>query len=156
MARMRRTPASRALAVAALFGCSLPAADKESDRIARAFYDEIRTGADVDRDPNVDPSLKTDEAKAVIAQLRVMLPTAAPTSVRNTGWNYSSSAGFGASAQLAHAYVYPDRTIDVETVMQKAPGQAAWSIVGFEAERQGATQGPLVLGTPPKPASDAD
>jgi hypothetical protein len=147
---------SIAAAALAISACSLPAADKESDQIARTFYQELRTGADLDRDAHVDPSLKTDAAQAEIAQLRAWLPAAAPTSVQNTGWNYSSSTGAGAWAQLAHAYVYPDRTIRVETVLQKAPGQTMWSIVGFEAERDGATQGPLIIGTPPKSASDLD
>jgi hypothetical protein len=148
---LRRLPAALALALGA---CSLPAADKQSDQIARTFYDELRTSADIDRDDHVDASLKTEDAKAEFAALRTWLPKTAPTTVKNTGWNYASSTGAGAWAQLAHAYVYSDRTIRVQTVMQKAPGQSTWSIIGFEAERDGAAEGPIIIGTPPRGASD--
>ena len=140
----------------ALAACHLPAGDKESDQIARTLYDELRSGADLARDPHIGAALKTDDAKAQIAQLHALLPAAAPTSVQNTGWNYASTAGAGASAQIAHAYVYPDRTIHVQTVLRKAPGQASWTIIGFEAERDGATGEPIILGTAPKSASDTD
>jgi len=149
------TAAALALALA-LAACSLPAADKQSDQIARTFYDELRTGADLDRDAHVGAALKTEDAKAEIAALRVWLPKTAPASVKNTGWNYASSTGAGAWAQLAHAYAYPDRTIRVQTVMQKAPGQSSWSVIGFEAERDGAAAGPIIIGTPPRDASDLD
>jgi hypothetical protein len=142
--------------IAALGACSLPAADKQSDQIARGFYEELRTGADLTADPHLDAALKTPAATAALAQFRSQLPAQPATKVNNTGWNYASSLGEGSSAQLSHAYVYPDRTIDVQTVLRKAPGQTSWMIVGFEAEREGSALTPFQIGAPSKSASDSN
>jgi hypothetical protein len=143
-----------ALALAAALGaCSLPVADKESDAISRAFYSEVRTGADLSRDPHVDPTLTTPEAQAALAGARSWAPGAAPTKINNAGWSYNSNAGQGAQAQLSHAYAYPGgATVHVQTVLRKLPGQTQWTIVGFQAN---ADSGPAVaVGVPPKGPGD--
>jgi hypothetical protein len=147
---------ARLLALAVLAGaaaCNLPAADKASDAIARAFYGEVQSGADLTRDPHVDPALETPEAAAALAQLRAESPKGAPDSVRNTGWRYNTSAGSGTVAQLSHDYVYGSKSVAVQTVLRKAPGQTNWMIVGFEGAASGASS-PVVVGVPPKLDSD--
>jgi hypothetical protein len=141
-------------AALALGACSLPAADKQSDAAARQLFEEVRTGGNLDADPNLSPALKTDDAEAAFAQVRAMLPPGAPVSVQNAGWNYASSSGAGASAQLAYAYKYATAVFHVQTVLQKAPGQANWTITGFEIEPDGATSGPTIIGERPKSAAD--
>ena len=139
-------------ALAALGGCSLPAADKESDTIARAFYGEIRSGADLSHDPHLDPALTTPEAATALAAVREWAPGQAPTQVNNTGWSVDSTAGQGSQAQLSYAYVYPAGTVHVQTVLRKLPGQTTWTIVGFEAN---AATGPAItVGVPPKSPGD--
>jgi hypothetical protein len=135
--------------------CALPTADKQSDALARAFYSEVRSNADLARDPHLDPALTTPEAAAALARVRDWAPGAAPTKVTNTGWSYNSNAGQGSQAQLSHAYVYPGgATVHVQTVLRKLPGQTNWTIVGFEAN---ADTGPAVaVGVPPKSPSDND
>lgn len=135
-------------ALALLGACNFPAADKESDAIARAFYGEVRSNADLSRDPHVDPALATPEAAAALARVRDWAPGAAPTKVNNAGWSYDTTAGQGSVAQLSHAYVYPGATVHVQTVLRKLPGQTNWTIVGFEANTD---TGPAVtVGAPPK------
>ena len=139
-------------ALAALGACSLPAADKESDALARAFYGEVRAGADLSRDPHVDPALATPQAAAQLAAVRAWAPGQAPEQINNAGWSYNSSLGQGAVAQLSHAFVYAGATVHVQTVLRKLPGQTAWTVVGFEAN---AENGPAVaLGVQPKSAGD--
>lgn len=139
-------------ALAALCACSLPTADKESDAAARAFYSEIRSGADLGRDPHLDPALATPEAAAALAAVREWAPGQTPTQVNNTGWSFKSNAGQGSEAQLSHAYVYPSATVHVQTVLRKLPGQTTWTIVGFEAN---AATGPAItVGVAPKSPSD--
>ena len=139
---------------AAVSACSLPAADKESDGIARAFFSEVRGGQDLSRDPHVDPALTTATAQAALAQVRAWSPGAAPTQVNNAGWSYNGNAGSGSTAQLSHAYVFPGRTVRVQTVLRKLPGQTSWTVIGFEANTD---SGPAVMvGTPPKSGSDDD
>ena len=142
-----------ALVTLAMLGaCNLPAADKESDGVARAFYGEVRGGGDLSRDPHLDPALTTPQAVAALAQVRAWAPGASPTQVQNSGWSYNSSSGQGAQAQLSHTYVYPGATVHVQTVMRKLPGQTNWTIVGFTAN---ADTGPAVsVGAPPKSGDD--
>jgi hypothetical protein len=146
----RRIPVLAALA--ALSACNLPAADKESDGIARAFYGEIRSGADLSRDPHVDPSLATAQAQATLAGVRAWAPGAKPTQIQNSGWSYNTNAGQGTQAQLSHTYVYPGATVHVQTVMRKLPGQSAWTIIGFTANTDSGA--PVAVGAPPKSSDE--
>ena len=141
------------LAALALAGCSLPVADKESDADARAFYDELRAGADLTRDTHLDPSLRAAAAALSPADVKAQLPAGAPTKVNVTGWNYASSAGAGSVATLSHDYVYAGgKTVHVMVGLHKYPGQATWAIVGFRAIADGAAQ-PLLLGEMPRVGS---
>ncbi len=117
-----------------VFGCSLPVADKQSDAIAHAFYDEVRSGADLSRDAHVDALLESPESAGALARFRAGIPAGAPTSFRNAGWNYSSKGGEGSVGQLRHEYHYGDKTISVLTVLRKPEGGSAWTIVGFRGE----------------------
>jgi hypothetical protein len=135
-----------------LAACSIPAGDKQSDGVARAFYAEVRSNADLSRDPHVDPALATPAAAAELAAVRAWAPGEAPKQVNNTGWSYNSSLGQVAVAQLSHAYVYAGDTVHVQSVLHKLPGQMTWTIVGFEAN---AEHGPAVtVGVQPKGAGD--
>jgi hypothetical protein len=129
--------------VGALAACSLPTADKESDAMARQLYEEIRTGADLSKDPNLGPELKTPEALEGLAEYRPHVPQGAPTKIENRSWKYNVDNG-ESTALLEHAYIYPGGTVLVETTLQKHPGQKAWSVVGFHAKvepKEGGTPG---------------
>jgi hypothetical protein len=57
---------------------------------------------------------------------------------------------------MSYTYKYADRSIDVVFMLQKGPGQSTWTVVGFEAEREGAPTPPIVVGVPPKSAAELD
>ena len=143
------------LLVLALAACNLPAADKESDADARGFYDELRTGADLSRDPHLDPAFRAAAAALSPADVKAQIPAGAPTKVNVTGWSYDSTAGAGSKATLSHDYVYAGRTVHVMTGLHKYPGQTAWTIVGFRAIADGAAQ-PILIGTMPETSSNND
>jgi hypothetical protein len=142
------------LTALALAACSLPAPDKASDAAARGFFDEVRSGADLSRDPHVDASLLAPDAAAAIAQIKAALPPGAPSAVRDTGWSFVSTAGTGAKAQLSHAYTFGARTITIQTVLTKPPGGTLWRVIGVEADL-GGEAAPIVAGAPPKQDSGA-
>jgi hypothetical protein len=145
-----------ALAVGLAVGaCSLPVADKESDGIARTFFDEVRTGADVSRDTHVDPSLQTPITGEGFARIRSLLPPGTPTKVNNTGYSYNSSSGAGSVARLSHQYVWGARNVTIQTFMKKPPGGTNWLIYALEADLGGA-QPAIVVGTEPPPSSSDD
>jgi hypothetical protein len=133
--------------------CSLPAADKESDGIARALFDEVRGGADLSRDAHVDASLQTPIAGEGFTRIRSLLPPGAPTKVNNTGYSYNSSSGTGSTARLSHQYVWSARNVTIQTFMKKPPGGTNWVIYAVEADVGGA-QPAIVVGTEPPPSSN--
>jgi hypothetical protein len=132
--------------------CSLPVADKESDGIARTFFDEVRAGADLSRDGHVDPSLQTLVTGEGFARIRSLLPPGTPTKVNNTGYSYNSSSGAGSVARLSHQYVWGARNVTIQTFMKKPPGRTSWVIFAVEADLGGA-QPAIVVGTEPTPSS---
>jgi hypothetical protein len=138
-----------------LAACSLPVADKESDGIARAFFDEVRTGADLGRDTHVDASLQTPIAAEGFARIRTLLPPGAPTKVNNTGYSYNTSSGVGSMARLSHQYVWGARDVTIQTFMKKPPGGTNWVIYALEADLGGA-QPAIVVGTEPPASSNDD
>jgi hypothetical protein len=135
--------------------CNLPVVDKESDGVAKAFFDEVRTGADLGRDTHVDPSLETPITGQGFARIRSLLPPGAPTKVNNTGFSYNSSSGTGSTARLSHQYVWGARNVTIQTFMKKPPGGTNWVIYALEADLGGA-QPAIVVGTEPAPSSSDD
>jgi len=135
--------------------CSLPVVDKESDGIARAFFDEVRGGVDLGRDAHVDPSLETSIAAEGFARIRSLLPPGPPTKVVNTGYGYNTSSGVGSTARLSHQYAWAARNVTIQTFMKKPPGGTNWVIYALEADLGGA-QPAIVVGTEPAPSSSDD
>ncbi|HLY77861.1 MAG TPA: hypothetical protein VKQ70_00690 [Caulobacteraceae bacterium] len=139
-------------AALALAACNLPVVDKQSDGVARTFFDEVRSGADLGRDAHVDASLQTPIAAEGFARIRSQLPPGAPTKVNNTGFSYRSSSGVGAVARLSHQYLWAGRTVTIQTFMKKPPGGTNWFVYAVEADLGGAEPA-IVVGT--EPASDS-
>jgi hypothetical protein len=135
-------------ALLALGACGLPAIGKESGGVARTFFDEVRTGADLSRDAHVDPSLKTPEATASLAQIRNLLPPGAPSAVNSSGFSYNSESATGATVRVTHEYVYGARLVTIQTYLRKPPGATIWFVVGLEADL-GGTQPAIVVGSEP-------
>jgi hypothetical protein len=142
-------------AALALASCNLPAADKESDGIARGLFEKIRTDEDPSHDTHLDPSLQTPSAAAGFAQIHGLLPPGAPTKVNITGYSYNTVSGAGTTARLSHQYVYGPRSITIQTFMKKPPGGTSWFIVGVEADLGGAQPG-IVVGAEPAVGSSDD
>jgi hypothetical protein len=139
----------------ALGACSLPVVDKESDAVARTFFDEVRTGADLSRDAHVDPSLQTPIAAEGFARIRGLLPPGAPTKVNSTGFSFNTDTASGGTARLSHRYVYGAKTITIQTFLRKPPGATIWFVVGIEADL-GGTQPAIVVGAEPSANSSSD
>ena len=143
------------MAAFAIAACSLPVVDKESDGVARALFEEVRSGADLGRDAHLDPSLQTPVAAEGFARIRSLLPPGAPTKVNNTGFSYNSSSGAGSTARLSHQYVWGARSLTIQTFMKKPPGGTSWFVYALESDLGGA-QPAIVVGTEPPPSSSDD
>ena len=66
--------------VLALAACkpAAPSLDPAADPIARAFYDDVRRGADLDAEPHLAHELKNPTTEAQIAEFRQVIPSDAP------------------------------------------------------------------------------
>lgn len=119
----------------ALAGCSLPTLDKAADAKARALYEQVRTGADLNANPDLGPDLRKPEVLAQLAAVKASLPEGAPTAAVTRSWSINAGTG-GTRAVLVHAYSYPSQTVLAQTVLAKAKG-GGWQIIGFHVTFEG-------------------
>ncbi len=143
---MRALFPAAVFAAASLSACSLPTADKEADAKARALYEQIRTGADLSKNEDLSPELRTPATLIQLAAVRGSLPPGAPTGVVNRSWSINAGTG-GTTAALVHAYSYPQATVLAETVLAKGKDKV-WKITGFHVK----FAGPGAPGQPTAPA----
>ncbi len=135
-----------ALAGLSLAGCGLARIDPEADGKARAFYEQVRTGADLSANPDLAPSLKSPSTLAELAAVRRSLPPGAPTGAATRGYNFSSVNG-QTTATLTHAYSYPAATVLAETVLGRGKDKV-WKIIGFHVKVNDG-DGPIGPSAPP-------
>ena len=133
---IRRSIAGLLTALAlTLAGCGLPTLNPEADAAARRIYTAVQNGTDLSRDAGLAADLRTPDALARLQEARSLIPKSPPQSVENRGWRFSTTTA-GGSADLVHAYRYPDCTVVAETVLRKPPGARHWLIVGFHVHRE--------------------
>jgi hypothetical protein len=120
------------LVVLSLAACkpAAPTLDPNADSIARQFFDEVRTGGDLDGDPHLARELKTPTTEEQLAQDRALIPAEPYRSVELRSYDVTTD-GTGTTTQLTHVYNYGDRTLIVRTALFKSPGGVDPVIVGF-------------------------
>lgn len=135
------------VAVAGLSACSIPTVDKEADSKARALYEQIRTGADLSRNTDLAPELRTPGALGRLAAVRQRLPDGAPAAATTRSWSVNVGTG-GTTASVVHGYSYSHATVLAQTVLSKGPDKV-WKITGFHVRLAGEE-------TPMPPVTGAD
>ena len=124
-----------AFVVLALVACK-PATgslDPAAEPIARAFYDDVRRGADLDAEPHLAHELKNPTTEAQIAEFRAIIPQDATGQVELKSWDARTDST-GTTTRLTHTYRYPDRVLLVQTALFKSPDGVDPVIVGFEVK----------------------
>ena len=121
-----------ALMALALAACQPPAAtlDPNAEPIARQFFDEVRTGADLEASPHLAHELKNPTTEEQLAELRSQIPLEPPRSVTLTSWDAKTET-IGTTTHLTQAYAYADRTLVVRTAFFKSPNGQDPVIIGF-------------------------
>lgn len=125
--------AAASAAVALLSGWGLPALDPETDALARAAYNEVRTGSPT-LEAHLSADLRNPEAQAKIAQLRSYIPAGEPRSGRAIGWNYTTIVGQGRTAVLNYEYDYPGKVALAQITMQRPEGARVWLVNGLHVQ----------------------
>jgi hypothetical protein len=128
-----------ALAALALAACKPepPKLDPDADQIARAFFDEVRTGADLDADPHLAHELKNPTTEEQIGNFRTLIPVEPPHSVELRDSTVSTDST-GTTTKLTDVYHYVDRDLIAQTALFKSPGGVEPVIVGFRVVQPGA------------------
>jgi hypothetical protein len=121
-----------------LCACSLPAPDKSAEPIARSFYDEVHTGADLTADPHVAHELKNDTSTQQLAAFREMIPAEAPQSIETRAYDVVANST-GVTTHITDAYRYADRTLIAQTALFKSPSGRSPVIVGFNLSMEAGT-----------------
>ena len=123
-----------ALALLAVAACAKPAApslDPQADPIAREFYDDVRTGADLTAEPHLAHELKNPTTTSQLEVYRALMPAEPPQSVELQSWDATTDSS-GTTTKLTDVYHYMDRTLVARTALFKSPGGQDPVIVGFD------------------------
>lgn len=132
---MRRFAILALLALAACKPPAPPAPDPEADPIARAFYQEVRTGGDLDADVHLAHELKNPTTEQELAQFRTLIPVEPPSSIELTNSEVHTDSA-GTLTKLTEVYHYADRDLLAQTALFKSPGGVDPIIVGFKLSEQ--------------------
>jgi hypothetical protein len=119
----------------ALAACkpAAPTLDPAAEPIARALYDEVRRGADLDADPHLAHELKNPTTEAEIAEFRTIIPSDAPAPPVLKSWDVKTDST-GTTTRLTHLYRYGDRVLVAQTALFKSPSGVEPVIVGFQVK----------------------
>jgi hypothetical protein len=107
-----------------------PTLDPAADPIARGFFDEVRTGGDLDADPHLAHELKNPTTEQQLAEFRALIPAEPYRSETLKSWE-ASDDNVGTTTKLTHVYDYGDHVLIVQTALFKSPGGVEPVIVGF-------------------------
>lgn len=119
--------------VLALAACkpAPPTPDPSAAPIAREFFEEVRTGADIEADPHVARELKNPTSEDQLAEFRAMIPADPPSQIE-TRTEDAQVSSEGTLTRLTQVYRYFDRTLLVQTALFKSPSGVEPVIVGFK------------------------
>jgi hypothetical protein len=122
------------LAILALAACKpaeAPQLDPSAEVIARQFYEEVKSGADLNTDVHMARELKNATSEEQLALFRSMIPDEPARSIDLETWDAKTDSS-GTTTRLTIDYGYSDRTLVAQTALFKSPGGKDPVIVGFQ------------------------
>ena len=119
------------LALAACKPAEAPQLDPSAEVIARQFYEEVKSGADLNTDVHMARELKNATSEEQLALFRSMIPDEPARSIDLETWDAKTDSS-GTTTRLTIDYGYSDRTLVAQTALFKSPGGKDPVIVGFQ------------------------
>ena len=119
------------LALAACKPAAAPQLDPDAEVIARQFYEEVKSGADLNADTHMAHELKNPTSEEQLAMFRSMIPDEPARSIDLESWD-AKTDDTGTTTRLTFNYGYSDRTLVAQTALFKSPGGKDPVIVGFQ------------------------
>lgn len=124
-----------ALALIVLASACKPAAapqlDPSAEVIARQFYEDVRSGADLNTNTHLAHELKNPTSEEQLAMFRSLIPDEPARSIDLDNWDAKTDTD-GTTTRLTIDYGYGDRTLVAQTALFKSPGGVDPVIVGFQ------------------------
>jgi len=120
-----------ALLAAACKPAPPPQLDPSAEVIARQFYEDVRSGTDLDANTHLAHELKNPTSEQQLAMFRAMIPDEPARSIELESWDTKNDDA-GATTRLTIDYGYGDRTLVAQTALFKSPGGVDPVIVGFQ------------------------
>ena len=124
-----------ALALIVLASACKPAAapqlDPSAEVIARQFYEDVRSGADLNTNSHLAHELKNPTSEEQLAMFRSLIPDEPARSIDLDNWDAKTDTD-GTTTRLTIDYGYGDRTLVAQTALFKSPGGVDPVIVGFQ------------------------
>jgi hypothetical protein len=108
-----------------------PQLDPQAEVIARQFYEDVRSGVDLDANTHLAHELKNPTSEQQLALFRSMMPDEPARSIELESWDAKTDSD-GATTRLTIDYGYSDRTLVAQTALFKSPGGTTPVIVGFQ------------------------
>jgi hypothetical protein len=119
------------LALAACKPAPTQELDPNAEVIARQFYEEVKSGADLSADTHLARELKNPTSAEQLAMFRAMIPDEPARSIDLESWD-AKTTDVGTTTRLTINYGYGDRTLVAQTALFKSPGGTEPVIVGFQ------------------------
>jgi hypothetical protein len=119
------------LALAACKPAAAPQLDPHAEVIARQFFEEVKSGADLNTDVHMARELKNPTSEEQLALFRSMIPDEPARSIDLESWD-AKTDDTGTTTRLTINYGYSDRTLVAQTALFKSPSGADPVIVGFQ------------------------
>ena len=107
-----------------------PPLDPSAEVVARQFFEDVRSGADLDAEPHLAHELKNPTTEAQIAHFRTMIPGDPPRSIELRTWDAKTDSA-GTTTRLTEAYGYGDHTLIAQFALFKSLSGQDPVIVGF-------------------------
>ena len=125
------------VSIAAVAACqpAKPTLDPNAEPIARAFFEEVRTGADLDADEHLAHELKNPTSEEQLTVFRSLIPVEPPQSIELKSWVATRDSA-GTTTKLTELYHYADRTLMAQTALFKSPSGRDPVIIGFNLTEQ--------------------
>ena len=124
-----------ALLIILALGACKPAAtqqlDPNAEVIARQFYEEVKSGADLNADVHMARELKNPTSEQQLAMFLSMIPHETARSIDLESWD-AKTDDTGTTTRPTIDYGYSDRTPVAQTALFKSPSGKDPVIVGFQ------------------------
>lgn len=108
-----------------------PSLDPSAEVIARQFYEDVHSGADLNANAHLAHELKNPTSEQQLAMFRAMMPDEPARSISLDTWDAKTDSN-GTTTRLTIDYGYGDRTLVAQTALFKSPAGTEPVIVGFQ------------------------